>query len=182
MHTGELTEDRVLTHLNALLLPVRQLKVQKSDSKFADRAGNTDVLVVFERFLLGHVANMQMQNTDHWTGTRRWDTEIAALYASTDVCGLTRIVLRCCDDDLGRRILATRAHRNEAWSAFLNTTGDDDQVVAHYRMWQSHLLALADQHREAIKPVFVDIKAGDDLARLRALGDDIYRDFIAEKS
>ena len=54
------------------------------------------------------------------------DSEVSDLYAMADICGLRRIVLRCPDDELGPRVLSIRAHRNAAWSAFLDSCMEVD--------------------------------------------------------
>ena len=177
---NEMSELRVVEHLRELLDPLQILRRQKAQSKFAGRSGNASVLAVLERFLLGHVANMRMQEKRSWAGTGQEAGFVADLYRTADDCGLARIVLRCSDEGLALRILSTREHRNAAWSTHLRTLGDDDRIVDYYRAWQNHLLEFADRHSAQVKPIYVNIPANAGPERLEAIGDDIYLNYIRE--
>jgi hypothetical protein len=177
---SELTEFAVVGHLKELLQPLKMLSGKKARSKFAGRSGNASVIAVFERFLLGHVANMRTQDQRRWAGSGQEDAFVADLYGAAGDCGLARIVLRCDDDGLTRRILSTRKYRNAAWLAHLQTIGGDDRVVEHYRTWQSHLLEFADRHHAQIKPIYVVIPSDAGPERLEGIGDEIYNNYIRE--
>jgi hypothetical protein len=178
LEANELTELAAVEHLKELLQPLRMLSGKKARSKFAARSGNASAIAVMERFLLGHVANMRMQDTRSWRGSKEEDAFVAGLYGAADECCLARIILRCDDDGLAHRILSTREYRNAAWSAHLQMIGGDDRIVEHYRTWQSHLLEFASRHQAKIKPIYVIIPSDAGPERLEAIGDEIYSNHI----
>lgn len=137
---GALTEAMVLEHLGTMLEPVEKLAAMKARSKFAARGGNSNVLAIYERFLLGHVANMRMRDERSWvllgeaTGT---------LLCRVERLGFQIVVLHVPEQDLGKRVLSTRAWRNQAWKDHLAQIGDDAAVVDYYCAWQRHLQSAA---------------------------------------
>ncbi|KAA5597306.1 hypothetical protein [Blastochloris sulfoviridis] len=168
---GTLTEEQVAKHLVDLMAVPAMLKSMLEGSKFRGRAGNASPIVLMERFLLSHVANMRMLGLGQW---QRNHDFVARLYAQADDCQIVRIVLRCRDEELPARVLSTRRHRNTHWSSHLDSLGDDSQIADFYRCWQRHLLDFAETHATTIQPVYVDIGADMDPVAFRRVADELY--------
>lgn len=175
---GTLVPATVLAHLHQLLAVLEPLRAAKQQSKFRGRAGNTTVLVVMERFLLGRIANMRVRNREHWTLTPDLVAAIAELYRRADECGLRRVILRIAPEAIRERVLSTRHHRNAAWRDFLLAQGDDDAVVQRYVSEQDILLEAAEELRSIVHPVYVEVSGGWDDSAYASAAEDLVRRFF----
>lgn len=174
---GTLTEARVLSHINSLLDPLGLLAGQKAGSKFAERAGNTDVLVVMERFLLGHIANMRMACATSWPNESLRAVNVAK---RARLLGLIPVVLVVSDSSLPGRVQSTRSRRNPAWSEYLDSIGDDEAVVDHYRSWQAHLLDAA-KRVPGLEPIMIDVSESNSPDQLDRVAAELFDRFFADE-
>lgn len=160
---GTLTPGQVIAHGHDLLGVPAMLAQKKDASIFAGRAGNAEPVVVFDRFVLGLLAEMEKDAVAAGS--------LAELYGLADRLGLARIILRTAPEHVAQRVISTRLHRNAAWAAHLERLGDDATLAAHFVAMQDRLLDFVDRHGAVIKPQFIDVEADMGVADLHALAD-----------
>ncbi|MBN9087694.1 MAG: hypothetical protein J0J01_12360 [Reyranella sp.] len=174
---GDLGEGEVVAHPDGLLQPLSHLERLWSQSGFSAASGAARVVTVIERFLLGHMANMKCRQPDRWPAA--YAPAIEGLYRRADALGLRTIVLVLPAGVLAERIRSTRAHRNAAWSAFLDSFGRDDAAIAHFAHWQALMLELIARLPPIVQPKIVDmsdVTRPEDYADLaRRLCEEIFR-------
>jgi hypothetical protein len=175
---GTLSEDEVLVHLNEVLDVLEPFRRAKSVSKFAGRGGNTTVLVVLERFLLGFFPTLRLLDPRRWELTPRLTADIAKLYERAESYGLRRVVLRIEPAAMRDRVLSTKAHRNQAWGDYLSKIGDEAAIVDHFIRWQDILLETCRTLEDIIQPTFIDVGMGWDDDRYRTVAETVYRDCL----
>lgn len=176
---GKLTPAHVLVHLHRITSVLSPLRVAKADSKFAGRDGNTTVLVVIERFLLGHIASMTIAEPGSWSLAAHVVDAMAALYQNVRDCGLHTVVLRIAPEALGERVLSTRRYRNAAWRDYLARQGDDDAIVRYHGALQGVLLDYCGTLQAIVQPTFVDVGADWGDHQYAAAASDLARRFLA---
>jgi hypothetical protein len=152
---GALAEDQVVAHLDKLLQPLRDLEGLWAHSGFPPAAGPARVVAVIERFLIGQVVHMRCHQPHRWPNTCA--PAIEGLYREASTLGLRTVVLVLPADRLAERIRSTRAHRNAAWSAFLDGFGNDGAAIAHFERWQALMHETVEQWRAVVQPEIVDM-------------------------
>lgn len=177
---GTLAPKAVFAHLHEMLGILEPLRAAKQRSKFRERAGNTTVLVIVERFALGRIAGMQLRDPAAWALTPALVDSIDALYRRADGFGLRRIVMRVAPEAIRERVLSTRRHRNAAWSEHLAGQGDDEAIVARYTREQRLLLQMSEA-LSVVQPVYVDVAGVWDDAEYARTAEALVHRFFSRK-
>lgn len=141
---GEIDLGEVLVHTRRLVGQIDALFGIKARSKFDGRRGNAGIYVFVERFLGSHAAHLWMS-----AGRDLASDEAAAIqrqYTTLAEHGVVPLVLHVAPEALADAISATRRLRNKAWSTYLDSLGDDAQILAHFQRWQEHLLRFYADH------------------------------------
>jgi thymidylate kinase len=176
---GTLVPPTVIAHLHGLFGLLDPLRAAKQRSRFRDHAGNTTVLVIMERFLLGRIAIMRIHDPETWKLTPELVASITELYRRADECGLRRVILRVTPEAIRERVLSTRHHRNAAWCEHLAAQGDDDAIVQRYVREQNLLLEPSEALRSVVEPVYVDVDAVWEDAEYATVAEDLVHRLFA---
>ena len=140
---GELCEVDVIAHLANVLETLRPMNDAISASGLADRGARVRPLAVIERFLLGHMAHMQMINPQSWINPAGWESDLERLRTTMQACGLTTVVLHVDDAVIPDRIADSMARRNHRWSSYLDGIGGAGEVADYFASWQKRMLESA---------------------------------------
>ncbi len=128
----------------------------KSESKFCHNQGNAVIDSTLERFLGSHYANLKTMNL--WHSDSQTESRIIELYNRLEILGFSIVILKLPDSLIGQAVGSTKLYRNKAWSQYLETIGNDEEVESYYLNWQNKLFEFyhtLSEHIE-IKILMVD--------------------------
>ena len=109
----------------------------KSESKFNQNQGNAIIDSTLERFLGSHYANLKA--LDLWHSTSDEDSEIIDIYKRLQALGFSVVILKLPDSLIAQAIVNTKRYRNANWHKYLETIGNEQQVISYYLNWQNNL-------------------------------------------
>ena len=132
-----LTVGKVIEHCDSILAMMKQLALLKSSGKFKTEAGNASIYAVLERFIGSQFANLSTLGV--WNPIPSDNHRIRDLYTALAELGFSIVILTVAEDQIAEAIDQTRLHRNDKWTAYLDSIGDSEEVGKHYRDWQRHL-------------------------------------------
>jgi len=166
---GEATFAEGLEHCEEIARRVVWLADIQYTSKFADVRGRASMHVLVERFVGTQVAH----HVRHRELTPAEANRAESLLRSLAEVGIESIVFEVDLEVLAETIHATRKHRIESWSHYLESIGDEKEVVEYFTAWQKRLLKFyaehdVDHHRIVIDSVEAAREVG---ARASALVD-----------
>jgi hypothetical protein len=110
----------------------------KSQSKFCHNQDNAVIDSTLERFLGSHHANLQTMNI--WYPNSQDESRIIDIYNRLEILGFSVVILKLPDSLISQAVASTKLYRNTAWSQYLKTIGNDEEVGFYYLNWQNKLL------------------------------------------
>jgi len=110
----------------------------KSKSKFCHNQDNAVIDSTLERFLGSHHANLQTRNL--WFPNSQDEARIIDIYNRLEILGFSVVILKLPDSLISQAVASTKLYRNTAWSQYLKTIGNDEEVGSYYLNWQNKLL------------------------------------------
>lgn len=138
-----LTPTQAFRHTDGLLRWIRTLAALKTGSKFADREGNAEIVVIVERWTGSMLANLATDagrtvSAPHARGLARQVEALRAL-------GLeTMLLLASREDELSELLTEAGRSRNEVWKQYLAGLGGaagPEGAARFLWRWQGNLVS-----------------------------------------
>lgn len=162
---GSASFAEALDHCEEIARRVVWLADVKYASKFGGLQGPAAVHVIIERFIGTHVAH----HTADRALTDDESMRAESLLRSMAEVDIASVVLEVEPSVMAASIAETRKIRSESWTNYLNSIGDDDQIVEFFEAWQSRLLAFYDEHDpDHVRIVIDDLDAARDMSERAA--------------
>lgn len=137
---GTATFTQGLEHCEEIARHLVWLADIKYSSKFSDVGGRAAVSVLIERFVGTQVAHHVVDRDLDHEETNRCES----LLRSLAEVGIESVVLEVEPSVLAESIRSTREHRPESWSNYLDSIGNEDEVLEYFTAWQDRLLSFYD--------------------------------------
>jgi thymidylate kinase len=133
-----LTHNKTLQHITELVSTIEQINSWKVNGKFADISGNSEIIVLVERFYGAHVANLESLGV---SVPQTILQSLATLYDRLASIGMSIAILTVQPELLPAAVADTRGNRNQEWSNYLDSIGDREAINAHFLNWQERLVS-----------------------------------------
>jgi hypothetical protein len=133
-----LTLAKALQHITELVSTIEQINSWKVNGKFADISGNSEIIVLVERFYGAHVANLESRGVPM---SQTILQSVATLYDRLASIGMSIAILTVQPELLPAPVADTRGNRNQKWSNYLDSIGDREAINAHFLRWQERLVS-----------------------------------------
>ena len=153
---GSLTAQATIDLASKIVEELESIAAWKSESKFSHNQGNAVIDSTLERFLGSHYANLKTVNL--WHSNSQDKSRIIDIYNRLEILGFSVVILKLPDSMISQAVVSTKLYRNTAWSQYLETIGNDEEVGSYYLNWQNKLLEFyhtLSEHIE-IKILMVD--------------------------
>ena len=153
---GSLTAQATIDLASKIVEELESIAAWKSESKFCNNQGNAVIDSTLERFLGSHYANLKTMNL--WDTNSQDESRIIDIYNRLEKLGFSVVILKLPDSMISQAVVSTKLYRNTAWSQYLETIGNDEEVGSYYLNWQNKLLEFyhtLSEHIE-IKILMVD--------------------------
>jgi Ni2+-binding GTPase involved in maturation of urease and hydrogenase len=128
-----LTAEDVLSHAEAIVQELENIAQWKLNSKFRENTGNAVIDVTLERFLGSHYSNLVL--SDRWIIDAVGEAKIRSIYQRLAHLGFAIVILALPEALIGKAVATTRQFRNAAWSQYLDSIGNDEQIEAFSVHW-----------------------------------------------
>jgi thymidylate kinase len=135
---GTLSYETALHHVADLVATLKHIANWKALGKFSAVGGNAEILVLIERFLGAHIANLRVSSNNELPDDVR--KAATGLYAELHNMGFSIAILTVPPEMMPTLIADTRHRRNAEWSRYLNSIGDAAAIESHYSHWQDELI------------------------------------------
>ena len=153
---GSLTAQATIDLASKIVEELESIAAWKSESKFSHNQGNAVIDSTLERFLGSYYANLKTVNL--WHSNSQDKSRIIDIYNRLEILGFSVVILKLPDSMISQAVVSTKLYRNTAWSQYLETIGNDEEVGSYYLNWQNKLLEFyhtLSEHIE-IKILMVD--------------------------
>ena len=153
---GSLTTKATIDLASNIVEELEGIASWKSESKFCHNQNNAVINSTLERFLGSHYANLKTMNL--WYANSQDESRIIDIYNRLEILGFSVVILKLPDSLISQAVASTKLYRNTAWSQYLQTIGNDEEVGYYYLNWQNKLFEFyhtLSEHIE-IKILIVD--------------------------
>lgn len=134
---GSLTAQATIELASNIVEELERIAAWKSESKFCHNQGNAVIDSTLERFLGSHYANLKALNL--WHSNSQDESKIIDIYNRLEILGFSIVILKLPDSLISQAVASTKLYRNTAWSQYLKTIGNDEEVESYYLNWQNKL-------------------------------------------
>lgn len=148
---GALTGTHIKEHMGSIIANLNNFQKMLDKSKFANNPKGADIFVTLERFILTHMASMDMGN--------QYSTQEAKHHFETlGKMGFKQVVLVIPKSVFKERLMSTLVHRNDAWREHLYSRGGEKEVVEYYVNWQENFLDHTKKFQDVIETLVIEVK------------------------
>jgi hypothetical protein len=164
LHSGQLTAPLLKEHVDTLIDGLVSYQRMLENSKFAASPSRAEAFVTIERFLLTFFATLPDILQEYGVATAK--QQFSALAS----CGLTHYLIVLSPEKIRANVTQTLTHRNEFWTAHIESKGGLEKAIAEYVDWQTKLLDFARLFEDQIKTEIIELKDQS----YEAVADEIY--------
>jgi len=141
-------------HIGKIVDNLENYQDMLNKSKFASNPKSANVYVTLERFILTHLSSSLIEKEYSLN-------EVNRHFKKLNNMGIKQVVLTIPKEHFKERLLSTIKYRNDAWKEYLYSRGNEDEIVEYYYKWQKEFLDYADQFRDSIDTLIVEINDSD---------------------
>lgn len=151
---GSLTAKKTKQHIQDILETLQRYNEMLENSKFTGNPKNAELILVIERFILTHLTSLKDRR-----GYSLKEAQQQFLLAKK--FNIRQIVLVIPEKDLKERIMSTICYRNDNWRNYLDSNGNETQIVRNYCQWQNRLKEYASKFKGFIETTIIETKHTD---------------------
>lgn len=149
--SGKLNGTYISNHVDKIINILQQFQNMLSESKFGNNPGGADLLVVLERFILTHLASLNIED--------EYKNEIVESHFKVlNSLGIKQIALVVPDEYLKERIMSTINYRNPAWKEYLFSKGGETEILKYYSDWQNKFLHYLNKYKHIIDTMVIEVR------------------------
>lgn len=164
LHSGELTASLLKDHIDTLINGLVGYQRMLERSKFAASPSCAEAFVTIERFLLTFFATLPGMLEGY--GIENAKRQLKQLAD----CGLVYYLIVLSRDKIHADVSRTLTHRNEHWTAHIESQGGLEKAIEGYINWQAKLLGCSRLFHEQIRINIIELKDRS----YEAVADEIY--------
>ena len=151
---GDLTGIHIKDHMESIIGTLKNFQEMLDKSKFVNNPKGANMFVTLERFILTHMASINMENQYSLQDAR-------SHFEALGKMGFKQVLLVIPEPNFKDKIMSTLVHRNEAWKEHLYSRGGENEIVSYYMNWQENFLNHAKKFQDAIDTLVVEVKDDD---------------------
>lgn len=164
LHNGELTAPMLKEHIDTLIKGLVGYQKMLESSKFAASPSRAEAFATIERFLLTFFATVPDIFKEYTLESAKQQ------FKQLSNCGLAHYLIVLSPEKIHENVSKTLTHRNEFWTAHIESKGGIEKAIEEYIDWQAKLLDFSRMFEEEIRTEVIELKDQS----YEAIADEIY--------
>lgn len=150
-----LSWNEVKDHFDTIVKTLSLYTNMLSNSKFANRKGNADMVAILERSIFTHLISYPHITKEY----NDWLVRDHLQHLKD--MEIKHVILRLSEEYIERRLRSSITHRNEYWKQYLDSLWEWKDVVSYFMNWQKSLFDLLKKYESSIDVVVIDVDSDD---------------------